>query len=137
MKNKSSILCLFLFLLFFTSCKKEPSSSIVGQWMSVADYRKQENGTSNWTPTSRFPNFFIFYPNGKFGRGSDIPAGGGVYNYDNSLETLILNYETDRYGNTARTEVCKVEELTNSKMVISYFSSSGNFLYKTEYSKIN
>lgn len=137
MKNKSFILCLLLFLFFFTSCKKEPSSGIIGEWMSVADYRKQENGTFSWTSTSRFPYFFSFYTNGNFGRRSDVPAGGGIYNYDNSLETLILNYETDRYGNTARTEVFKVEELTNSTMVISYFSSSGNFLYKTEYSKIN
>jgi hypothetical protein len=137
MKNKSSILCLFLFLFSFTSCKKESSASIIGQWMSISDYRKQENGTFSWASTSRFPYFFNFYPNGSFGRWSDVPAGGGDYNYDNSLETLILNYETDRYGNTARTEVFKVEELTNSTMIISYFSSSGNFLYKTEYSKIN
>jgi hypothetical protein len=137
MKNKISILCLSSLLLFFTSCKKESSSSIIGQWMSVADYRKQENGTFSWTPAYHFPYFFNFYPDGNFGRASDVPAGGGTYSYDNSLETLILNYETDRYGNTARTQVFKVENLTNSTLVISYFSSPGDLLYKTEYSKIN
>jgi len=137
MKTKVSAFCVFLLILFSASCKKETSSSIIGQWVNVADYFKQENGTFSWMPAGRYPYHFYFSSDGEFAFGSDVPAGSGTYNYDNRLENLILNYKADGYGNVARTQIFKVEGLTNNTLVISYFSSSGSLLYKTEYARIN
>ena len=70
------------------------------------------------------------------GSATDIPGGSGSYNYDEALQKLTLQYEADRYGNMPGTKSLKVEMLGRDKLILSYFSS-GNFIYKTEYSRIN
>jgi len=136
MKNKISILSLSLLLLFFTSCKKESPVSIVGQWRSVSNYTIQDNGTYNWASVNSHPQFYNFSTEGRFGSATDIPGGSGSYNYDEALQKLTLQYEADRYGNMPGTKSLKVEMLDRDKLILSYFSS-GNFIYKTEYSRIN
>src|SRR6476660_6940000 len=136
MKNKISILCLSPLLLFFTSCKKESSTSIVGQWRSVSIYTIQDNGTYTWTSVNSHPQFYNFSTEGRFGSATDVPGGSGIYNYDEALQKLTLQYEADPYGNMPGTKSLKVETLDGDKLILSY-SSSGNFIYKTEYSRIN
>ena len=136
MKNKISILCLSALLLFFTSCKKESSTSIVGQWRSVSIYTIQDNGTYNWMSVNGHPQFYNFSTEGRFGSATDVPGGSGRYNYDETLQELTLQYEADPNGNMPGTKSLKVETLDRDKLILSY-SSSGNFIYKTEYSRIN
>jgi len=135
MKNKISIPCLFSLLFFFTSCKKESSVSIVGQWRSVSIYTVQDNGTYNWISVDGHPQFYNFSTEGKFGSATDVPGGSGSYNYDDALQKLTLHYEADPYGNISHTTSFEVESLDRDKLILSY--SSGDFLYKTEYSRIN
>ena len=136
MKNKISILCLSPLLLFFTSCKKESSTSIVGQWRSVSIYTIQDNGTYNWMSVNGHPQFYNFSTEGRFGSATDVPGGSGIYNYDEALQKLTLQYEADPNGNMPGTKSLKVETLDRDKLILSY-SLSGNFIYKTEYSRIN
>ena len=134
MKNKIPILCLSLILLLFSSCKKESSISIVGQWRSVSVYMMQDNGTYNWEPVSGHPQFYNFSTEGRFGSATDVPDGSGSYNYDEEIQKLTLQYDAP-YGNMPGTRSLKVEILDRDKLILSY-SSSGNFTYKTEYSRI-
>ena len=134
MRNKLFILCLSPLLLFI-SCKKESTASIVGQWRSVSFYA-DDNGSYNWMPVNNHPQFYNFSTEGRFGSATDVPGGSGSYNYDEALQELTLHYEADRYGNIPGTTNLKVELLNRDKLILSY-SSSGNFIYKTEYSRIN
>ena len=136
MKTKLFILCLSPLLLFLTSCKKESASSIVGQWRSVSVYMMQDNGSYNWTPVNNHPQFYNFSTEGRFGSATDVPGRSGNYSYDEVQQELTLNYEADRYGNIPGTTNLKVEILDRDKLILSY-SSSGNLIYKTEYSRIN
>src|SRR4030095_13999805 len=111
MKNKISILCLSLVLLFLTSCKKESSTSIVGQWRSVSIYTLEDNGTYNWIPVNGHPQFFNFSTEGRFGSATDIPGGSGSYDYDEASQNLTLHFEADLYGNMPATKSLTVEAL--------------------------
>jgi len=136
MKNKISILCLSLLLVLITSCKKESSVSIIGQWRSVSVYAVQDNGVYNWIAVDGHPQFYNFSTEGRFGSATDIPGRSGSYNYDEALQTLTLKFEADPYGNTPGTASLKVDELDRDKLILSYSSSSG-LIHKTEYSRIN
>ena len=105
--------------------------------MSVAVYTNLDNGTYGWTPTGRFPHFYTFLPDARFSSASDMPGGSGTYIYNGHSGDLTLNYEADRYGNMATTVTYKVEQLTDTKLIISHYSAISNFTYKTEYSKVN
>ena len=96
----------------------------------------QDNGTYNWVPVNGHPQFYNFSTEGRFGSATDVPDGSGSYNYDEALQKLTLQYEADPYGNMPGTKSLKVEILDRDKLILSY-SSSGNFIYKTEYSRIN
>ncbi len=138
MKTKISILCLSSLSVFFTSCKKQSSVSIVGQWMSVSVYTIQDNGMYQWTPVNGLGReFYNFSADGRFGARTDVPGGSGSYNYDEELKELILSYEANRYVNTPAIYNYTVEIITNNKLLLSYFSPLNNFIRKTEYSRVN
>src|SRR5262249_5742945 len=124
MKAKISILCLSALLVFFSSCKKESSVSIVGQWKSVSIYTMQDNGTYDLMPVDLFPQFYNFSTEGRFGSGTDVAGPGGSYNYDEISEQLTLHFEADRYGNLPGTESLRVEILDRDKLILSTSSSS-------------
>jgi hypothetical protein len=124
-----------LFLLF-TSCKKESTTSIVGQWRSVSFYSTQDNGIYNWVSVDGRPQFYNFSTEGRFGSATDVPGGSGSYNYDETLQKLTLHFEADTYGNLPGTKNLKVETLDRDKMILSYSPTSG-VIYKTEYLRIN
>jgi hypothetical protein len=136
MKIKLLIFCLSPLILFFISCKKESTVTIVGQWRSVSVYTVQDNGTYNWVQVDNHPQFYNFSTEGTFGSATDVPGRSGSYNYDETLQELTLHYEADRYGNIPGAASLKVERLDRDKLILTY-SSSGNFIYKTEYSRIN
>jgi len=110
--------------------------TIVGQWRSVSVYTVQDNGTYNWVQVDNHPQFYNFSTEGRFGSATDVPGRSGSYNYDETLQELTLHYEADRYGNIPGAASLKVERLDRDKLILTY-SSSGNFIYKTEYSRIN
>jgi len=134
MKIKISISCISALLVIFTLCKKESSNTIVGQWRSVSVYALQDNGTYNWIPVDRYPQFYNFSTEGRFGSGSDVAGPSGNYSYDEGSQKLTLHYEADRYGNVPGTDDFRVEMLDRDKLILAY-PSPGN--YKTEYSRIN
>ncbi len=82
------------------------------------------------------PQFYNFSTEGRFGSATDVPGGSGRYNYNEALQELTLLYEADRYGNIPGSTNLKVEILDRDKLILTH-SSSGNFIYKTEYSRIN
>src|SRR6266542_4941013 len=118
MKNKISAFCLFLLILSSFSCKKESFPSIVGQWSSIAVYAP-DNGVYSWSTMDGFRQFHQFYSDGKFASWTDVPGGSGTYSYNKN--DLILNYEPNRYVNITSTQILKVEELTKSNLIVSYF----------------
>lgn len=136
MKNKISILCLSLLLFVLTSCKKESSVSIVGEWRSVSVYTIQDNGIYNWVSVDGRPQFYNFSTEGKFGSATDVPGGSGSYDYNETLQTLTLRFEADAYGNVPGTRDLKVEAIGRDRLILSY-SSTSNVIYKTEYSRVN
>jgi hypothetical protein len=136
MKNKISILCLSLLLFILTSCKKESSVSIVGEWRSVSVYTMQDNGVYNWVSVDGRPQFYNFSTEGRFGSVTDVPGGSGSYDYNETLQTLTLRFEADAYGNVPGTRDLKVEALGRDQLILSY-SSTSNVIYKTEYSRVN
>jgi len=105
--------------------------------MSVSVYTIQDNGAYSWISIDGHHEYYNFSAEGRFGSSTDVPGPIGKYSYDSELQNLILNYEADRYGNMPGREILKVELLTRNKMILSYFSSASNFIYKTEYSRIN
>jgi hypothetical protein len=136
MKNKISILCLSLLLFILTSCKKESSVSIVGEWRSVSVYTMQDNGVYNWVSVDGRPQFYNFSTEGRFGSVTDVPGGSGSYDYNETLQTLTLRFEADAYGNVPGTRDLKVEALGRDQLILSY-SSTSNVIYKTEYTRVN
>ena len=136
MKNKISILCLSLLLFVLTSCKKESSVSIVGEWRSVSVYTMQGNGVYNWVSVDGRPQFYNFSTEGRFGSATDVPGGSGSYDYNETLQTLTLRFEADAYGNVPGIRDLKVEALDRDQLILSY-SSTSNVIYKTEYSRVN
>jgi len=136
MKIKLLIFCLSPLILFFISCKKESTVTIVGQWRSVSVYTVQDNGTYNWVQVDNHPQFYNFSTEGTFGSATEGPGRSGSYSDDETLQELTLHYEADRYGNIPGAASLKVERLDRDKLILTY-SSSGNFIYKTEYSRIN
>lgn len=137
MKNRLFILCVLLVLIVFASCKKESSTSIVGQWRSTSVFTLQDNGTYGWVSVDGRPQFYNFSTEGRFGSATDIPGASGSYNYDEALQKLTLYFEADPYGNPQGTKSLKVEALDRDKLILSFPSSSANVIYKTEYSRIN
>ncbi len=137
MKSKALIYCLITLTILSLSCKKESSRDIVGEWESVLVYTLQDNGVPAWTSTENHPQFYSFSAEGRFSSLTDVPGGSGKYSYDSELQNLILNYEVDRYGNLPGTQTCKVELLTNNKLILSYSFPGNNFVYQIEYSRVN
>ncbi len=137
MKSKAFVCCLITLAILSLSCKKESSRGIVGEWESVLVYTMQNNGGYGWTSTENHPQFYSFFAEGRFSSSTDVPGGSGKYSYDSELQNLILNYEVDCYGNLPGSQTCKVELLTNNKLILSYSSPGNNFVYQTEYSRVN
>ena len=138
MKSKNLLPLFFFFILLAASCKKEssPSSAIVGKWMNTAVYSDPAQGGYGWEVVTRH-EFVTFNPNEQFIFFTDVPGGGGRYAYNGASNDLLLNFEADQYGNTARSEVRKVETMVKNKLIVSYVSVINGMIYKTEYTRIN
>lgn len=132
MKTNHFISCLLLVSLFSISCKKESFPELPGQWVSDAIYGELDNGSYGWKPAGGYNHFYSFGTNGRFGTFTDVPGGGGTYRYNSQTGELLLNYEADRYGHTARIETVMVERLNNGSIIISY---SVGIPYKIKYSR--
>lgn len=136
MKNKILLFCLIFFTLTTISCKKEKDPAVIGKWVSTSHY-SEENGHFSWKPTNGFSQSITFNPDARFSTFIDIPTGGGTYAYDNRAAKIDLNYEADHYGTIPGTVTYKIEELTNTRLVVSSFSSAGNLQFKTEYIRLD
>ena len=137
MKIKILLLCFFYFTLITISCKKEPGPAIVGEWMNIAVYSDPAKGGYGWETVVHFHEYITFNPDAQFHVFTDVPGGGGRYTYNGSSKELLLQFEADRYGNAARSEVRKVEIMTDSKLIIAVVDSTSGMTYKTEYTRIN
>ena len=133
MKGKRLLHFCFLISIISVSCRKESVPGIVGTWYSESFYEPDANGKMNWVSSDGFTEFFHFYPDGRFVFFIDTPGAGGTYFYDRKSAQLTLNYESDRYGNTAHTQVLIIENVTSDKLIITYFP--GNLIGKTKYVK--
>jgi len=131
-KSKIRSLSFLLIILITISCKKEKDPAIFGSWASISNYR-EENGAFSWTPTNGYSQFITFYPDARFNTFFCIPTGGGTYVYDHRVAKISLKFEADHYGTIPGTATYKIEELTNSRLVVSSFSPAGNLQFKTEY----
>ena len=121
--------CIILF-----SCKKESFRDFEGNWVSVAQYRQQPDGSFQWFPYGQgWRSFISFFPEHRFAVHSDVPEGGGSYSYDSRSKMLQLNYEANAWGGTANTTIRKVEKLEIGKLVLATYSNSGVLYSKTEY----
>jgi len=135
-KSKTLFPFIFFFILLAASCKKESSPAIVGKWMNTAVYTDPANGGYGWETVSRH-EFLTLNPNSQFHFFTDVPGGGGIYFYDGSLRELLLQFEADQYGNSSRSEIRKVETMTEDKLITSFVSPIDDMIYKTEYSRVN
>lgn len=97
----------------------------------------EENGNFAWRPTGRFSQSITFNPDARFDTFIDIPTGGGTYSYDSRGAKIDLNYEADHYGTIAATVTYKIEELTDNRLIVSSYTSSGNLQFKTEYIRLD
>ena len=131
-KNKILLPFVVFLALSLTSCKKEKDPDLTGSWYSVANYRA-ENGSFTWFPTNGFGQFITYYPDARFNTSNCVPTGGGTYSYNSRAAKIELNYEADRYGTVPGTATYKVEELTDTRLVVSSFSPAGHLQFKTEY----
>lgn len=137
MKNNILLFCLVLLTLITTiSCKKEKDPTVIGKWVSISNYT-EENGAFTWKQTNGFSQFFTFNPDARFSTFIDIPTGGGTYAYDNRAAKINLNYEADHYGTIPGTVNYKIDEMTNNRLVVSSFSSSGSLQFKTEFIRLD
>jgi hypothetical protein len=138
MKSKIVTSCLFFLVIFSSSCKKDSFPGLVGQWVSIAYYRN-ENGTFNWLPASmmRFPDHISFTADSRFYTSTDVSGISGTYVYDNRLNQLTLNIEADIFGNAPSSNVLKVENLNNARLIVAYYYSTGDLAEKTEYSRVD
>jgi len=135
-KNKIPLLCYVLFMLATFSCKKEKEPAVIGRWVSIANYT-EENNSFTWKSTDGFSQVITFNPDARFNTFIDIPTGGGTYAYDKNAAKIDLYYEADPYGTIPGTVTYKIDELTNTRLVVSSFSSSGNLQFKTEYIRLD
>lgn len=101
--------------------------------MCTAVYSERDG----WITEMRFPEVVTFQADAQFSFFTDVPGGAGKYSYSRSSNELQLQYEADRYGNPSRSDLQKVESLTNDKLVIAREPSVNGMMYKTEYSRIN
>jgi len=104
--------------------------------MNTAVYSDPAQGGYGWEIVTRH-EFVTFNPNEQFIFFTDVPGGGGRYIYNGASNNLLLNFEADQYGNTARSEVRNVEAMTENKLIVSFVSPDNGMVYKTEYSRIN
>jgi hypothetical protein len=135
-KNRILLLALVICILITISCKKEKDPAVIGKWVSISNYT-EENGTFTWRSTNGFSQFITFNMDARFSTFIDIPTGGGTYVYDNRAAKIDLSYEVDHYGTIPWTVTYKIDELTNNRLVVSSFSSSGNLQFKTEYIRLD
>ena len=129
---------MFLSIIFSSSCKKDSFQGLVGQWISVAYYRN-DTGTFTWVPASmmRFPDQISFTGDSRFATFTDVSGVGGTYIYDKRAKQITLNVEADRIGNPAHSETLMVEKLSDDKLLVAQYYTSGALATKTEYSRIN
>ena len=141
MKSKILVPCLFLITLIITSCSKESvpavAENIVGKWKNTAIYTDPAKGGNGWETVTRFHEYVTFNPDAKFTIVTDIPASTGTYNFNGSSKDLLLQFEADQYGNTSRSEIRKVETMTDEKLIVAFVSPVDGMIYKTEYSRVN
>jgi hypothetical protein len=104
--------------------------------MNTAVYTDPANGGFGWEIVSRH-EFLTLNPNAEFHFFTDVPGGTGIYSYDGSLRVLQLQFEADQYGNSSRSEIRKVESMTEDKLITSFVSPINGMIYKTEYSRVN
>ena len=136
MKSKTLLPFIFFFILLTASFKKESSPAIVGKWMNTAVYTDPANGGFGWEIVSHH-EFLTLNPNAEFHFFTDVPGGAGIYSYDGSLRELQLLFEADQYGNSSRSEIRKVESMTEDKLITSFVSPINGMIYKTEYRRVN
>ena len=141
MKSKALISCLILITLLITSCSKESippvAENIIGKWKNTAIYSDPAKGGHGWETVTRFHEYVSFNPNAKFIFFTDTPASTGTYSFNGSSRDLLLHFEADQYGNASRSEIRKVETMTDDKLIVSFVSPGDGMIYKTEYSRIN
>jgi len=135
-KNKILLPCLVLFTLVTISCKKDNEPAVIGKWVSISNYT-EENNSFTWKSTNGFSQMITFNPDARFDTFIDIPTGGGTYAYDKRASKIDLHYEADYLGTTPGTVTYKIDLLTNTRLVVSSFSSSGNLQFKTEYVRLD
>jgi len=104
--------------------------------MNTAVYSDPLNGGYGWEVVTRH-EFVTFNPNEQFAFFTDVPGGGGRYSYNVASNDLLLHFAADLYGNTARSEIRKVETMTEDKLIVAFVSPINGMIYKTEYSRIN
>ena len=141
MKSKTLFSCLLLITLIITSCSKEsvPSvtENIVGKWKNTAVYSDPAKGGHGWETVTRFHEYVTFNPDAKFTIFIDTPTSTGTYSFNGSSNDLLLHFEADSYGNASRSEIRKVETMTDDKLVVSFVTPDNGMICKTEYSRIN
>jgi hypothetical protein len=135
-KNKILSLCLVLFTLITISCKKEKEPAVIGKWTSISNYT-EENSHFTWKATNGFSQTITFNPDARFNTFVDMATGGGTYAYDKTAAKIDLHYEADYVGTTPVTVTYKIDLLTNTRLIVSSFSSSGNLQFKTEYIRLD
>lgn len=136
MKIKSSLGALIFIVIGIVSCKKESTPGIVGKWMNTAVYSDPSKGGYGWEMVTRH-EFVTFNPNEQFDIFTDMPGGSGRYTFNRASNDLLLNFEADIYGNTARSEARKVESITENKLITFFVSPLDGMIYKTEYTRID
>lgn len=141
MKSKALFSCLFLITLTIISCSKQAvppvAENIVGKWKNTAIYSDPAQGGHGWETVTRFNEYVTFNPDAKFVFFTDTPERTGTYSFNGSSKDLLLQFEADQYGNINRSEVRKVETMTQDKLIVSFVSPTDGMIYKSEYNRIN
>lgn len=128
--------CLLFLTFLGVFCTKEKDRSILGKWVSISNYT-EVNGNFAWRPSGGIGESITFNPDESFSTFIDIPTGGGTYSYDNVTSKIHLNYVADNYGTMPGTVIYKIDELTNTRLIVSSISSSGNLQFRTEYVRLD
>lgn len=102
----------------------------------MAVYSDPAKGGYGWEMVTRH-EYVTFSPNEQFDFFTDMPGGSGRYTFKRTSNDLLLNFEADIYGNAARSEVRKVETITESKLITFFISPLDGMIYKTEYTRID